>query len=426
MMFCRLMFISGFFFTSLLMVTFMAANGIGKRVFTCDGDFAAIDSSPFCLFQATALIFLLIWTETWSFFMALECYLYICSATDGWNRAGKYNTVYFIANLIISSTCAFIPLGVGNLGYDIYASCPFCFYMVSDTRKYLFATLVYPFISMAFGCIVLTFVTIYKIQITFVVSGTYNGNGIPEAHQNVRSEIVRIQRTTMDTKSADAAKAAAAASAAAPSPAMSPLYVDNDAVCVSIWDEPRMERMSESVRGSSLRGSVGVAFPPHVNYGFFDESDLVQQAAAARSSEALRNSNPSAASESLWNNDNAILNHSDNVDLMKSNWSKISVLARKTWQYSGQQLIFAVTFLMVTAFIIPAFFEVYYVHYDEYLDAGDKFTACLVTSSFQYSLNERGGATQEGADNYAQSSCGTHMDPRPPKELVREVFERLF
>lgn len=178
----RVMFLFGFFMISLIMVIFLFANGTSDRL-TCEQESAFREYEGLCVFQAWSTVFFITWIEIWSFFMAYENYLFICSALEQSNRHGKSNLKYFAIAVIICFTCATIPLAVGNLGFDYQANIPICLYLVSDNRNYLWGTLVAPFGFFATLCLIYTLRSIHKIQSIFVASDKYD----PNSRQNNQS-----------------------------------------------------------------------------------------------------------------------------------------------------------------------------------------------------------------------------------------------
>lgn len=361
--FVRLMFIFGFCSTSLLMVTFLSLNGISENNLTCEGDYAAIEDSPFCQFQAAMTVFLAIWTQVWSFFMALECYLYVSSAANGSMQAGRYNAIYFVLALIISGVCAGVPLIVGNFGFDIEATAPFCFFLVSDTTDYLFAACVYPFTAFAGGCILLTCATIHKIQKTFVLSDryTYDGN-TPNARETEIGIISTGQSESQIRMSCDRFIS---------DMTESPLY--NNSSMTATFSNPFPYQMRNTTGGEPSSSGEMTTAPANI-----------------RSSNSL--------------------------------WHHFKRLAQRTWQYSGRQLIFVVTFVMATAFIVPSLIYVFGGKREEFVRGTEEFAACLFLASVQYSTMVGPAATQEGADAYSQEKCGKYPQTRVSMSLVSAML----
>ena len=366
MVFCRLMFISGFLSTAVLMVTFMSVNGIGEYNITCEGDYAAKQHTPFCEFQASGLIFLMIWTEAWSFFMALECYLYVSSAVSFASRAGQNNKIYFGIAFTVSAACAYIPLGAGNLGFDVESSAPFCFYMVSDTIDYLFATLIYPFMVFSFGCIVLTCATIYRIQQTFVLRESYSPDKplrLTELSTTINN-VTTVRETVIEESTASG------------SVSLYPRESSDDEVYIN-----------------------------QAYYGFPQNPSIPSLSTVSISNDTKTNDTKGEA---------------DRTRL--SSWDKLKYLFIRTMQYSGRQLIFVITFTLATGFIVPALWIIFYDDFDKNYEGTEDFVTCLVLASFEYTALNGASATQSGADNYAESLCGTRPTIRVPISLVCNCF----
>lgn len=357
--FCRLMFILGFCATSILMVTFMSINGINENRVTCEGNYAAIEHSPLCEFQACMMVFLVIWTQMWSLFMAFECFNYVSSAAVDSSQPGKYNSVYLALTVAVSSLCAFIPLANGNFGFDLEATAPFCFYMVSETTFYLFATLVYPFMIFGGGCILLTCATIYKIQRTFVLSDQYSRG---------TSSSLGTRETEMVSSSIPISRTQSRLSAT---------------TITSSFESPFFEDTGSN--------SIAVSFTPS------PDSDVVS---SARRNESLSASCPP-----------------QNVHRMTI-WGKITRLAVKTWRYSGRQLIFVITFAMATGFIVPAIFYAFGERRLSFVNGTEEFSACLILASLEYSVMVQFQGSQEGADQFAADACGDRPNKRVHLNLV--------
>lgn len=366
LLFCRLMFLFGFFLTSIVMVLFTSLNGLGSNNITCEGNYAAIQHGPFCEFQAWAMIFLVIWTEMWTFLMAVECYLFVSSAASGDVQAGKFNKIYFLATLAVSSACSFIPLAVGNLGYDIEATAPFCFYMVSETTDYLFATLIYPFTAFAFGCIVFTCATIYKIQKTFVLHDKYTDNR--QSHITRETEFTTIRESTQ-------------------------IRLTAQSFTSEVTSSPFYQDASRSVRNDMPTESSFVNRPnvPETVYKIYQRDNI-------------------HASE--VETANAITPHP------RGYWSSALHIWKKTWQYNGRQLMFVVTFVMATAFIVPTTIHAFGTNFEKWVDGTEQFNACLIFSSIRYTTTVGLAGTQEGADSYAKEECGSYPSTRFPLQLV--------
>lgn len=178
----RIMFLLGFFLISFIMVVFLFSNGLHARELSCDQENAFIERDPLCVFQAWSTVFFIIWIEIWSFFMAYENYLFICSALEQSSNHGKNNVKYLFISIFVCGTCATIPLAAGNLGFDYQANIPVCLYLVSDGRNYLWTTLVAPFGLFAVLCLVYTLKSIHKIQSIFVSSDKYDPNSRQDNH----------------------------------------------------------------------------------------------------------------------------------------------------------------------------------------------------------------------------------------------------
>jgi hypothetical protein len=75
------MFIGGFMSNSFVQLLFLILNTNNDVVCAGEGSYAYIERGQMCKFQSAATIFLFIWTESWSVFLALDTYLHITSGT---------------------------------------------------------------------------------------------------------------------------------------------------------------------------------------------------------------------------------------------------------------------------------------------------------------------------------------------------------
>lgn len=351
----RLMFLFGFFAISFLLVIFLSVNESSDGAVVCEEDAAYIERAPLCVIQAASTIFFIIWIEIWSFFMALENYLFICSALEQTSKHGKNNKIYLAVSLTVCSVCVLIPLGAGNLGFDYEANVPICLYLVSDTRNYLWATLIAPFSFFAVLCLIFTLLSIGKIQAIFVSNEKYaseTSNPVVQLSSGSSGQASALSKNPHRTTVSH--------SGGKSSLGKSELYGDDRFYATD-------ENFDESV-------------------GHHDEPHF----------------------------EDYVVNPTQNVvPLFEMIWRHI----KRTWRYNGRQMIFFSTFCLLTLAIVPVIIYAYGVKFDEFINGTEEYIECLlVASGTFYQLN--GPSDQQTVDDFAQDKCGKHPSDRPKVGLV--------
>lgn len=165
----RIMFIGGFLFNSTVIGSFMLLNRDSGIV--CSG-VHYIEKSSWCIFQASATIFLFIWTETWSAILAYDTYQHICSEMK-YHNTDQLRTIYTVVASVISTIFTAIPLALGNLGFDPKANIPICLYLVSGNSTVFWTCFVAPFYFLLLVSLYYTVRCALRIHAIFISSNHY-------------------------------------------------------------------------------------------------------------------------------------------------------------------------------------------------------------------------------------------------------------
>jgi hypothetical protein len=382
----RIMFLLGFFLLSLIFVIFLSMNGREQDKITCDGDSGFVERSSFCVFQACSTIFFIIWIEMWSFFMAYENYLYICSALEqSSNHHGKNNKKYLVASFFVCSVCTAIPLFAGNLGFDYEANLPICLFLVSDNRNYLWGTLVAPFGLFGILCLVYTLLSIRKIQSIFVHSEDYLARSSAHTDGGVTDESSFQSSVKMSIVRGSGSK--------------DHDNLDSNRDSVTLGSNPMHVPQSEGAKDSAadfddVRGTQDISEAMNVN-----DSDMHNEPVFDYSMNSER----------------------PKPSFMRTAWSHI----RRTWKYNGRQMVFFGSFCLLTLAIIPIIIYSYGTQFDYFVEGTEHFIECLIEAAAKLQATDP-SATQESVDAYAESECGTVPSARPPTSLVSTAAICVF
>jgi hypothetical protein len=313
----RIMFLLGFFLVSLILVIFLFTNGTDKHNLTCDGDSGFVETEPLCVVQAASTIFFIIWIEMWSFFMAYENYLFICSALEQSSNHGKNNKTYLVVSFFVCSVCTAIPLFAGNLGFDYQANLPICLFMVSENRNYLWGAMVAPFGFFAMLCLVYTLLSIRKIQSIFVHSENYLARNSALSDGAPTEDSLRSSQMKMGSVGAGTVS--------------TPMH-DGDRDGKNVYGDDRTDSREH-----------------------YDRDDMHNEPVYDY------NESTSRVKPSFW----------------KTTWDHI----KRTWKYNGRQMVFFGTFCVLTLAILPVIIYSYGTQFDYFVEGTEHFIECLLEAA---------------------------------------------
>ena len=161
----KLMFTAGFLWFSLVSICFFIINYDNDII--CEGDAYFNRKNPFCIFQAIALLFFFIWSQTWGIFLSLETYFFFLPK-ENQKTILKCRKYYTRVAFLVPTVLVIIPLANGNLGFDPYANLPVCLFLYNDNKNFFWFGLFIPFLVLNLMCSIITVFSIKRINQIFV------------------------------------------------------------------------------------------------------------------------------------------------------------------------------------------------------------------------------------------------------------------
>jgi hypothetical protein len=86
---------------------------------------------------------------------------------------------------------------------------------------------------------------------------------------------------------------------------------------------------------------------------------------------------------------------------------------RALWVYHRRSIFFVLIFSVMSISLLYYIYQLFYIQFDEYVDAGNSFAACLVTASLNCAVQ-----TEEGVASCAQESCPSYPFPDKVPNIV--------
>lgn len=173
--FLRLMFISGFFLNSVVVLAFSARNH-SKNEVVCGGDGAEfLQKTPLCVFQGAATIWAFTWIEYWSVVLSFDSYMMVSHRATSFRAVGednekKRNWYYMFGALAVCSIFTSIPLGAGNFGFDPMQNVPMCLFLFSTSSYYFWSCFIVPLTIMVSLCCFFSVLGMIQMHSIFVNS----------------------------------------------------------------------------------------------------------------------------------------------------------------------------------------------------------------------------------------------------------------
>lgn len=421
--FIRLMFTSGFFLLSLILAIFFIVN-IDDDV-VCKDNVYFIESSHFCIFQAASIIFLFLWIEIWSSILAVDTYLHIISSLQK-EKIHSLHKQYFIFSVIICSVITLIPLCVGNLGFDPYASIPVCLYKFSKNPYYFWGTLFAPFIFLNGLCCIVTLAGSYKIYNIFIRSMILSNWAAK--HQDNRESVESVPSPFIDHEvfqsqvNGTALKRNYSGQKTNISENLENL--DTHIVPTSSVDTDDMPNLNIRLTLDALRsistntaipGDLSIVAPSRdseyasganmLNFSKSRDRDMDRDSRGMGNStahNAVNNNNQPSRSASVLSS-----NTIDTISSLNTS-SKFDLVVGTVCFHGGRSILFVICFCLTTGvlcYYLVLFFD---IKYDYYINATRDYATCLAEASASSGL-----FTQEEVDLFAQHKCGQVPSDRP-------------